>query len=148
MRCPKAARRRARARRAGVNCGRPARCRGALRWRIRWRIRSGSRWWTWFPARWPGCCRWNARADAGARRDLPLKYAPLHLVALDALEQGLEVALAEAFVALALDDLEEDRTDRVLGEDLQQQALLRFHVGVNQDLVAREARHVLAVVRD
>ena len=39
------------------------------------------------------------------------------------LEQGLEVALAEALVALALDDLEEDRPDHVLGEDLQQQAL-------------------------
>src|SRR5690606_36419395 len=39
----------------------------------------------------------------------PLQDAALHLVAFDGLEQGLEVAFAEAFVALALDDLEEDR---------------------------------------
>src|SRR3546814_10056326 len=68
------------------------------------------------------------------------------MVALDAFEQGLEVAFAEAFVALALDDLEEDRAERVLGEDLQQLALLGFRVGVDQDLVLRQPRHVLAVV--
>src|SRR5690606_5578056 len=71
-----------------------------------------------------------------------------HLVALDALEQGLEVALAEALVALALDDLEEDRADRVLGEDLQQLALAGLRIGVDQDAVAAQALHVLAVVRD
>ena len=60
--------------------------------------------------------RWTSRLAVTARR--------AHLVALDALEQRLEVALAEALVALALDDLEEDRADRVLGEDLQQLALL------------------------
>jgi hypothetical protein len=38
-------------------------------------------------------------------------------------KQRLEIALAEAFVALALDDLEEDRADHILGEDLKQQAL-------------------------
>jgi hypothetical protein len=53
------------------------------------------------------------------------------------LEQRLEVALAEALVALALDDLEEDRADRVGGEDLQQLALLGLRVGVDQDLVPR-----------
>ena len=36
------------------------------------------------------------------------------LVELDRLEQRLEVAFAEALVALALDDLEEDRADDVL----------------------------------
>ncbi len=46
-----------------------------------------------------------------------------HLIKLDALEQGFEIAFAEAFVALALDDLEEDRANHVLGEDLQQQPL-------------------------
>ena len=51
------------------------------------------------------------------------QHAPANLVEFDALEQGLEVALAEALVALALDQLEEDRADLVLGEDLQQQAL-------------------------
>src|SRR5688572_32555789 len=56
------------------------------------------------------------------------QHAAAHLVALDALEQRLEVAFAEPFVALALDDLEEDRADRILGEDLQQLALPGFRV--------------------
>src|SRR5687768_14983536 len=76
------------------------------------------------------------------------KHPALHLVALDALEQRLEVAFAETFVALALDDLEEDRADRVLGEDLQQLALLGLGIGIDQDLVAAQALHVLAMVRD
>src|SRR3546814_6509952 len=73
-----------------------------------------------------------------------LQHAALDLVALDGLEQGLEVAFAEAFVALALDDLEEDRAERVRGEDLQQLALVGFRVGVDQDLVLRQPGHVLA----
>src|SRR5689334_19265421 len=36
------------------------------------------------------------------------KHAALDLVFLDRFEQGLEIALAETFVALALDDLEKD----------------------------------------
>src|SRR6185312_17474764 len=48
--------------------------------------------------------------------------AATDLVALHRLEQGLEVALAESLIALALDDLEEDRADQVGGEDLEQQA--------------------------
>ena len=46
------------------------------------------------------------------------------LILLDALEQRLEVSLAEPFVALALDQLEEDRPDHRLREDLQQHARL------------------------
>src|SRR5690606_5149359 len=84
----------------------------------------------------------------GRQRQQPaLQHAALHLVALDAFKQGLEVAFAEAFVALALDDLEEDRAEGVLGEDLQQLALVGLRVGVDQDLVLRQPRHVLAVVR-
>src|SRR5690606_23517947 len=75
-----------------------------------------------------------------------LQHNPLHLVALDAFEQGLEVAFAEAFVALALDDLEEDRAERVGGEDLQQLALLGLGIGIDQDPVPGQAREVLAVV--
>src|SRR5690349_5833613 len=45
------------------------------------------------------------------------------LVALHRLEQRLEVALAEAVVALALDELEEHRAEQRLREDLQQQPL-------------------------
>src|SRR5207342_3107499 len=68
------------------------------------------------------------------------EHAAAHLVALDALEQRLEIAFAEALVALALDDLEEDRADRVLGEYLQQLALLGFQVGVDENLVLAQAR--------
>ncbi len=61
-----------------------------------------------------------------------------HLVELDAFEQRLEIALAEAFVALALDDLEEDRADHILGEDLQQQALPLGRRAVDQDAALLE----------
>src|SRR6185437_4484380 len=47
-------------------------------------------------------------------------------------EQGTEVALTEAFVALALDDLEENRADDVLREYLQQHALALARVAVDQ----------------
>ena len=40
-----------------------------------------------------------------------LDDAAAYLVFLDAFEQGAEIAFAEAFVALALDELEEDRSD-------------------------------------
>ena len=62
----------------------------------------------------------------------PLKVPPPLLFALDRFEQGLEVALAEAARAVALDDLEEHGravADR-LGEDLEQVALV---VAVDQD---------------
>ena len=52
-----------------------------------------------------------------------LQHAAAHLVEFQRFEQRLEVAFAEALVALALDDLEEDRADDVLGEYLEQQAL-------------------------
>src|SRR5690606_19733398 len=98
---------------------------------------------------------WSPRTragDAGARScciaSPASEHAAAHLVALDALEQRLEVAFAEALVALALDDLEEDRADRVLGEDLQQLALAGFRIGIDQDAVAAQAVHVFAVVRD
>src|SRR6476619_1108303 len=55
------------------------------------------------------------------------------LLALDGLEQCLEVALAEAEGPMALDDLEEDgrAVAKRLGEDLEQVAVL---VAVHQDL--------------
>src|SRR5690606_2488890 len=59
-----------------------------------------------------GC--WNLVVRPGPA----LQHPALHLVALDALEQRLEIAFAEALVALALDDLEEDRPERIGGEDL------------------------------
>ena len=63
------------------------------------------------------------------------------LLALDRLEERLEVALAEAARTVALDDLEEHRRpvlDR-LGEDLQQVALV---VAVDQDAELGEVRQV------
>jgi hypothetical protein len=66
------------------------------------------------------------RANGRVRR----RRSPLaHLVELDALEEALEIAIAEAFVALALDDLEEDRPDPVLVEDLQQTGPWALPVG-------------------
>jgi hypothetical protein len=70
------------------------------------------------------------------------------LVELDALEQRLEIALAEALVALALDDLEEDRADHVLGEDLQQQALALGRRAVDQDAALLELGGGLAMALD
>src|SRR5690348_11002245 len=71
--------------------------------------------------------------------------APAHLVELDALEQRLEIALAEALVALALDDLEKDRADHVLGEDLQQQAVAFGRSAVHQDSALLELGDVLVM---
>src|SRR5215469_6557810 len=122
MPCQTAARRTARARRAAAYCARQARCQERLPWRIRCRSRIGT------------ACR--------------SQYAALHLLAFDGLEQRLEITLAESFVALALDDFEEDRSDAVLREYLQQQTLLGLRVRVDQDLVRAHARHVLAMVRD
>src|SRR5262249_1609565 len=47
------------------------------------------------------------------------KNTAADLVLLDRLEQRLEISLAEAVVALSLDEFEEDRADHGLGEDLQ-----------------------------
>src|SRR5918911_3554764 len=71
-----------------------------------------------------------------------LKVAALGLLALDRLEQGLEVAVAEAPRAVALDDLEEHRravADR-LREDLQQVALV---VAVDEDALLAEVGELL-----
>ena len=46
-----------------------------------------------------------------------------NLIEFEGFKQGFEITLTETLVALALDDLEEDRADQVFGEDLQQQAL-------------------------
>src|SRR6186713_3040470 len=73
------------------------------------------------------------------------QHSSAHLVQLDRLEQRLEVAFAEAFVALPLDELEEDRPELVLAEDLQQEL---SGPAVDQDLAFPELGHVLAVARD
>src|SRR5947209_20406500 len=73
-----------------------------------------------------------------------LQYAAAHLVELHRLEQRLEVALAETLVALPLDDLEEDRADGGLGEDLQQQPAAR--AAIDEDLPLLQLGERLAMV--
>src|SRR5262249_17510705 len=72
-------------------------------------------------------------------------HAPPDLIELDGLEQRPEVALAEALVALALDDLEEDGTDDVASEDLQQHALAFARIAIDQDRAALEGLERFAV---
>src|SRR5580704_14222880 len=74
-----------------------------------------------------------------------LNHPASNLVRFDRLEQRLEIAFAEPFIALALDDLEEDRADGILGEYLQQQSLIFRRRAVHQDAVALQPRHVFAV---
>src|SRR4051812_17296069 len=67
--------------------------------------------WPWWPSG-EGCG--GGLSDPPARRrsgDLAAQHAAADLVFLDRFEERLEVALAESVVALALDELEEDRPD-------------------------------------
>lgn len=66
--------------------------------------------------RWP----WVQKPCSNAVLAVHLDHAAADLVQLNGLEQGLEVADAETLVALALDDLEEDRPEKVFREYLQQ----------------------------
>src|SRR3954469_3138568 len=77
-----------------------------------------------------------------------LQNPAAHLIKLNTLEQRLEIALAEALVALALDDLEEDRADHVLGEDLQQQPLPFGRRAVHQDAALLQLGDALVVALD
>src|SRR5450755_4581763 len=72
-----------------------------------------------------------------------LERAAADLVAFHAHEQRAEIAGAEALVAPAVDDLEEDRPDQRLREDLQQVAAART---VDQDSAPLQLldRHVMA----
>src|SRR5262245_39750330 len=70
----------------------------------------------------------------------------LDLVAFERLEQRLEVAFAEPFVALALDELEEHRAKGQLREDLQQQPLVTTGGRtIEQDSADGKLFNVLAV---
>jgi len=81
---------------------------------------------------------------AGCRRAAS-DYPAAFLVQLDGFEQRLEIALAEAVVALALDELEEDRPDHVGGEDLQQEAAALVLAAVDEDAALAQRLDVLAV---
>src|SRR5882724_1602225 len=76
---------------------------------------------------------------------LVLNHSPPLLIQLDRLEQGFEVAFAEAFVAFALDDLEEDWADDILRENLEQHALPFARVAVKQNASLLERAQILAV---
>src|SRR5690606_35787597 len=72
-------------------------------------------------------CTAGARGPAGARAPGQDSEIPAQrLLALDGFEEGLEIALAEAARALALDDLVEHRRPVLhrLGEDLKEIALV------------------------
>src|SRR5690606_7589997 len=73
-------------------------------------------------------------------------HAPAQLVLLDGFEQGLEIALAEALVTLALNDLEEDRADHRVGEYLQQDAVVAGRA-VDQQVQLAQLVQRLAVTR-
>src|ERR1700722_1802989 len=73
------------------------------------------------------------------------EHAASHLIELEGFEQGLEIALAEAFVALALNDFEETGANHVLRENLQQQALSLQRRAVDQDAPRAQARQVFAM---
>src|SRR5258708_38940941 len=55
-----------------------------------------------------------------SRRVVHLQHAPANLILLDRFEQRLEIAFAKTVVTLALDELEEDRPDRLRRKNLQQ----------------------------
>src|SRR5581483_4021894 len=79
---------------------------------------------------------------------LHLEHTAADLVFLDRFEQRLEIPLAETVVALALDELEEDRPDRVCREDLQQHlgmAAVDHALAVDQDAVLLQPHDVLAM---
>src|SRR5829696_1187190 len=75
-----------------------------------------------------------------------LDHAAAELVALHRLEERLEVAFAEAFVALALDELEEYRPELRLREDLQEQPPLAvLDRAVDEDAALLQRTLVLAM---
>ena len=88
--------------------------------------------------------------DRDSRRVAHLQHAPANLIFLDRFEQRLEITLAESIVALALDEFEEDRPDRVRRKNLQQHlglAAIDDALAVDQDAGALQAGDVLAVLR-
>src|SRR5690606_23668174 len=83
------------------------------------------------------------RARPSARQSLD--DSPTHLIQLNGLEERLEITFTETFVAFALNDLEEDRTDDVLREDLQQHPFPFLGVAVDQDAPLAQLFDWLAV---
>src|SRR5947209_12846368 len=84
-----------------------------------------------------------AQRAANSARCLAGQHAAADLVPFDRFEKGAEIALAEPLIALALDDLEKDRADDGVGEDLQQEPLPLRRGAVDQDTVALQSRQIL-----
>ena len=61
------------------------------------------------------------------------------------LEQCLKIALAETFVAFALDDFKENRPYHVFGKDLQQQTLAFTGRAVDQYMALPERLQIFSV---
>src|ERR1700719_5224462 len=94
-------------------------------------------------ASWNDDGEWSRRGLVADRQ-----HAAPDLILLDRFEQRLEIALAKTVVALALDELEEDRPDRVGREDLQQHlgvATVDHALAVDQDAVLPQPRDVFVV---
>src|ERR1700681_3068593 len=89
------------------------------------------------------CPKFNAQNRAPARE---LDDAGRFLVEFYGLEQGLKIPFAEALVAFALNDLEKDRADGILGEYLQQDA--GGGVAVDQHASPLQFDQGLAVTQD
>src|SRR3546814_5427535 len=73
------------------------------------------------PQRKNGASTSSARTGLGSSLFFHLQRAAADLVEFHRLEERGEIAFAEAFVLLALDEFEEDRADHRLAENLAQQ---------------------------
>ncbi|MBC7391930.1 MAG: hypothetical protein H7340_01235 [Variovorax sp.] len=73
------------------------------------------------------------------------QHATAHLDELNALKKRFEVAVAKAFITLALNEFEEDRTQLVLAEDPQQQSVF---LAVDQDFSTLQLHHAFAMLRN
>src|SRR5262245_37898639 len=88
------------------------------------------------------------RCPLGHTLSRRLEHPAPDLILLDRFKQGLEVAFAEALIALALNELEKDRSDHGFGKDLQQHtcaATIDDTFAVDQDAMLAQARNRLLV---
>src|SRR5690606_13648470 len=85
-----------------------------------------------------------ARPLSAVRRS-PSEDPSPNLIQFDGFEKRLEVAFAEALVAFALNNFEEDRSDHVLRENLQQQPLALLRIAVDQNAALAQLFDLLAV---
>src|SRR5450755_2387899 len=81
---------------------------------------------------------------SGPFAGLVFEHTAANLVQLDRFEQRAEVSLAEPFVALALNDLEKDRTDHRCRENLQQHLVLGRRA-IEEDAQRLEPLRILLV---